>query len=71
MKNYQTWPVAITLIFSIFVLTLIGLVIFTSGHSVDLVSEDYYGQELAFQKQIDRIKRSRNLPVPHRNCVKV
>jgi hypothetical protein len=62
MKNYQAWPVAIALIYGVFVLTLIGLVIFSSLHTVDLVSEDYYRREIAFQKQIERIKRSRNLP---------
>jgi len=62
MKNYQTWPVAIALIYGIFVLMLIGLVIIASQQTVDLVSQDYYRQELAYQKQIDRIKRSRSLP---------
>lgn len=62
MRNYKTWPVAIAFVYSVFVLTLIGMVIFSSRNTVDLVSDDYYQEEIAFQKQIDRVKRSRNLP---------
>lgn len=53
-----TWPVAIGLIYGVFVLILIGFVIFSSFNSVDLVSPDYYAQELKYQQHINRVERT-------------
>jgi len=54
----------IALIYGIFVLILIGFVIFSSLNTVDLVSDDYYQKEIAYQNQIERIRRSKNLSQP-------
>ncbi len=64
MLKYPHWPVAIGIIYGAFVLTLIGFLIFSSFNTVDLVSNDYYKQELVYQEQIDRIKRSKSLTRP-------
>ena len=53
-----TWPVAIGLIYGSFVLILLGFVVFSSFNSVDLVSHDYYAQELKYQQHIDRVERT-------------
>ena len=49
---------AIGLIYAIFVLILVVFVIFSSFNSVDLVSRDYYAQELKYQQHIDRVERT-------------
>jgi len=36
-------------------------VVWTLGHRVDLVAEDYYAQEVGYQRQIDTQRRSRAL----------
>lgn len=61
MDKDQRWPVTIGIIYGIFVLLLIGFVIFSTFNSVDLVTSDYYRQEIAYQSQIDRLQRSRPL----------
>jgi hypothetical protein len=58
------WAWAIGIIYSVFVIILIGLIIFSFNNRIDLVSNDYYAQELKYQQQIDRINRSRTLPKP-------
>ena len=64
MKNQKSWPIALGLIYAGFVAALIGFVIFSSFNTVDLVSDDYYNREIAYQKQIERIKRARSLAQP-------
>jgi hypothetical protein len=64
MGRIQRWPVMIGIIYGVFVLVLVGFVIFSSFNTVDLVSHDYYRQEIAYQDQIDRIKRTKQLEQP-------
>ena len=56
------WKIALAFIlFGVF----IGVLVFRSfQENIDLVSEDYYQQELAYQEQIDKIANSRSLNVP-------
>jgi hypothetical protein len=56
-----SWPVGIGIIYGLFVLILVVFVIFSMFNTVDLVSEDYYTQELKYQSQIDRINRTSSL----------
>jgi len=60
-KKINSWPVSIAIIYGLFVIILIGFVIFSMSNTVNLVSEDYYAQELKYQKQIDRINRTNEL----------
>ena len=53
-----TWPVAIGIIYAGFVLVMIAFVVFSSFNSIDLVSRDYYAQELKYQQHIDRVERT-------------
>jgi hypothetical protein len=64
MIKKLNWAWAIGIIYSIFVILLIGFIIFSLFNRVDLVSNDYYAQELKYQQQIDRINRSRTLTTP-------
>ena len=57
-RRINPWPIAIILVFLIFGSATVGLVVFSASQKVDLVSADYYGEELRFQKQIDRVART-------------
>lgn len=58
MNKSNRWPVGITVVYISFLLIVIGIVIFSTYHRVDLVHEDYYEQEIKYQQQIDRINRA-------------
>ena len=64
MSKFKTWPIAIAIIYSVFIMILVGFAIFSSFNTVNLVTNDYYRQELAYQQQIERIKRSKRLTQP-------
>ncbi len=58
------WPYAIILTFIVFICGTIGLVVMASSQRVDLVSNNYYEQELKYQGQIERAKHARQLNTP-------
>ena len=64
MKPELAWPITITAWFLIVISSLVGFAFWSSFHKVDLVTEDYYEQELRHQDQIDREKRTRLLSAP-------
>src|SRR5581483_8278656 len=55
------WPAGIIAAFALFIAGTAGLVVLASSHRLDLVSADYYEQEIRFQNQIDRVARTREL----------
>jgi nitrogen fixation protein FixH len=57
-KIKNPWPVGLVLFFIVFAAYIIGFVIFASRQKMDLVRNDYYDQEIRFQKQIDRVNRT-------------
>lgn len=60
-RSFNPWPVSII---TFFVVALIGcgaLVGFCSRHPADLVSADYYEQEVRYQGQINRTQRAGQL----------
>ena len=54
------WPIGIIVTFALFFAGTVGLVVMAFSQKVDLVSADYYEQELKFQGQIDRVERTRH-----------
>lgn len=56
------WGVGIFVFYGLFVVAVVAMVLFVSLQEIQLVEEDYYQQELVFQEQIDRIKRTLELP---------
>jgi hypothetical protein len=54
------WPVGIIVTFVLFFIGTVGLVVMAFSQKVDLVSADYYEQELKFQGRIDRVERTRH-----------
>ena len=57
----MNWGHKITLSFVVFIGIIITMVVISMKQDVGLVSADYYKQEIAYQDQIDRIKRTKDL----------
>ena len=53
------WPAAIIVYFVIFITATAGMIVFSLSHKDELVTSDYYEQEIQFQRQIDRLERTR------------
>jgi hypothetical protein len=60
MTKKSVWPWAVALAYGGFAATMIGLVIFSLHNPTDLVSKDYYAQELKHQQRIDSERRARD-----------
>jgi nitrogen fixation protein FixH len=58
---YNPWPWAIILTFVVFISGTVGLVVMACSQKVELVSANYYEQELKFQGQLERLKRTSQL----------
>lgn len=48
-----SWGTKIAIFYSSFVLFIIGMVIMAFNQNYDLVTEDYYAQEIKYQERID------------------
>lgn len=57
----MNFGVKITILYLSFVALILTLVFLCHGQKVELVSKDYYAQELAFQDRIDAIKNEKAL----------
>lgn len=53
------WPIGVIVFCALFVLGTATLIVVACSQNTDLVSPDYYEQELRFQGQIDRVERTR------------
>ncbi len=57
----MSWGIKIILVFIIFALGLTALVIISMSKNVDLVHEQYYEEEINYQKHIDILEQSKTL----------
>lgn len=57
----SSWPIGIAIIYGVFMLSLFSFLFFASVQRTDLISKNYYEQELQYQQQIDRQERSNRL----------
>jgi len=57
----KLWAWGTATVYSLFAAGTIGFVVFASTQKVELVSEDYYKNELNYQQKIDRIHRTNTL----------
>ena len=55
------WPLGIVLAFVTFIIGTATLVVLACANKTDLVSADYYEQEIRYQGQLDRLKRAKQL----------
>lgn len=58
MKNI--WPIGIIAFFALFIPAMIGFVIWSTHQRTDLVSKDYYDQEIRYQHRIDATQRTQD-----------
>lgn len=56
------WGTKIAIVYIGFVLFILGMVYLSFGEKFDLVTEDYYAKEIAFQEKIDKKSRLKALP---------
>jgi hypothetical protein len=60
------WGYKIVLVYCVFVAGIMYLVIQSSRQQMDLVTDDYYAQEIKYQEKIDQSKRASALSEPIR-----
>ena len=60
------WGYKIAVVYLIFVAGILYLVVLSSRQEVDLVTPDYYAQELRYQEKIDQRARAERLSEPVR-----
>jgi len=65
-KARISWGTGIAMLYIGFVLGMLFLVTLSMNQRVDLVSEDYYAQELDFQNKINKNNRAKALSTPLR-----
>lgn len=72
------WPLGITVTLIVFVAGTATLIVIACSHRTELVTDDYYAQEVRFQRQIDREVRTRLVKSqisvaydPARQCITV
>ncbi len=58
-RRWDPWPVSIISLFVVAIIGFATFVAFCNRHPVDLVAPDYYDQEVRYQDQMDRVKRTR------------
>ena len=57
----MNWGNSIAVVMAIFMVSIIAVVWYTMTLDVNLVAEDYYQQELAYEEQITRLKNTDSL----------
>ena len=57
-RRIEPWPVAIACFFAVLITALATWAVVAQRNREELVSADYYEQEIAYQQQIDRLRRS-------------
>ena len=57
-KSFNPWPAAIIITFVVFFAGTVGLVVLAAHQRVDLVSNDYYEQEIRYQQRLDQVSRT-------------
>lgn len=56
--TFNPWPLGLVLAFALFLGGTVALIVFSSQHRSDLVTPDYYEQEVRYQSQLDQLNRT-------------
>lgn len=56
-----SWGVKIAVLYISFVVLILAMVVFSLTRNSPLVKENYYEEEIKYQQQIDRLKRTKTL----------
>ncbi len=59
----MNWGKSIALFYTLFVIAILSVVAFSFTQDVNIISEDYYQQEIAYEEQIERLKNTSELAV--------
>ncbi len=62
----MNWGKSITLAFILFAFFILSIVYSMMQQRVDLVRDDYYKEELNYEKQIEKIKNAKNISIKMR-----
>jgi nitrogen fixation protein FixH len=57
-SRIEPWPIGIACFFAVLITALATWAVVAQRNRVELVSADYYEQEMAYQQQINRLRRS-------------
>jgi hypothetical protein len=60
----MNWGWKIVILYSAFAIMTLAMVFYFMGQKVDLVADDYYKQEIAYQDQIDKMSNTSALAQP-------
>lgn len=60
-RRFNPWPYAIITAIGLFVCGVVTLVVVASSDRTELVSKDYYEQEIRYQARVDQIRRTEPL----------
>ena len=61
-RPFNPWPLGVIAAFVVFIAGTIGLVVLATSNRMDLVAQDYYEQELRYQKRLEGMTRAERLP---------
>ena len=64
MKIVGNWALGVTVFYGGFALFMLGFLVVSTFHKVDLVEENYYDKEIAYQQHIDKVRRAKALTQP-------
>lgn len=65
-KTFNPWPYGIIAVFVVFITSIVTVIAYISQHRVELVSADYYEQEIRYQQRLDQMNRAASLGAPAR-----
>jgi len=65
-SSFNPWPLGIVVFFAVAICAAVVFVVFCQRHKVDLVTSDYYEEEIRYQDQLDRMHRAASLEAPAR-----
>jgi hypothetical protein len=60
-RSFNLWPYAIIGVFVVFIAATVSLIVIASSNRMELVSGDYYEQEVRYQLQMESAKRTQSL----------
>ena len=60
-KSVNPWPIAIIAFFVCAIAAIVAFVVFATRNQMELVRHDYYDEEIRYQQQLDRLRRTRPL----------
>jgi len=61
MRKRNFWPISIVAFFALAIAAAVVFVAFCNLHPTDLVAADYYEQEIRYQQEMERVRRTRQL----------